>query len=129
MIELKDYLNSINISKENLMDSDPECESQYPPYVVNRCYSGFMDTILLANEMNLNSHIDKKLQYDFYINIIRPKKRFSPWLKKEKLDSLDCIKQYYGYSDEKAKVALKLLTQQQLEFIKAKLNRGGKHER
>ncbi len=111
------------------MDSDPECESQYPPYVVNRCYSGFMDTILLANEMNLNSHIDKKLQYDFYINIIRPKKRFSPWLKKEKLDSLDCIKQYYGYSDEKAKVALKLLTQQQLEFIKAKLNRGGKHER
>ena len=129
MTELKDYLNSINISKENLMDSDPECESQYPPYVVNRCYSGFMDTILLANEMNLNSHIDKKLQYDFYINIIRPKKRFSPWLKKEKLDSLDCIKQYYGYSDEKAKVALKLLTQQQLEFIKAKLNRGGKHER
>jgi hypothetical protein len=127
--ELKDYLNSINISKENLMDSNPECESQYPPYVVNRCYSGFMDTILLANEMNLNSHIDKKLQYDFYINIIRPKKRFSPWLKKEKLDSLDCIKQYYGYSDEKAKVALKLLTQQQLEFIKAKLNRGGKHER
>ncbi len=129
MTELKDYLNSINILKENLMDSDPECESQYPPYVVNRCYSGFMDTILLANEMNLNSHIDKKLQYDFYINIIRPKKRFSPWLKKEKLDSLDCIKQYYGYSDEKAKVALKLLTQQQLEFIKAKLNRGGKHER
>jgi hypothetical protein len=129
MHDLKDYLNSINISKENLMDSDPECESQYPPYVVNRCYSGFMDTILLANEMNLNSHIDKKLQYDFYINIIRPKKRFSPWLKKEKLDSLDCIKQYYGYSDEKAKVALKLLTQQQLEFIKAKLNRGGKHER
>ena len=129
MTELKDYLNSINISKENLMDQDPECESQYPPYVVNRCYSGFIDTILLANEMNLNSHIDKKLQYDFYINIIRPKKRFSPWLRKEKLDSLDCIKQYYGYSDEKAKVALKLLTQQQLEFIKAKLNRGGKHER
>jgi hypothetical protein len=127
--ELKDYLNSINISKENLIDSDPMAESKYLPYIINRCYSGFIDTILLANEMNLNSHIDKKLQYDFYINIIRPKKRFSPWLKKEKLDSLDCIKQYYGYSDEKAKVALKLLTQQQLEFIKAKLNRGGKHER
>ncbi len=129
MTELKDYLNSINISKENLIDSDPMAESKYLPYIINRCYSGFIDTILLANEMNLNSHIDKKLQYDFYINIIRPKKRFSPWLKKEKLDSLDCIKQYYGYSDEKAKVALKLLTQQQLEFIKAKLNRGGKHER
>mgnify|MGYP001014458950 CR=1 FL=1 len=128
-MDLKDYLNSINLSKENLMDSDPESERQYPPYVVNRCYSGFIDTILLANEMNINSHIDKKLQYDFYINIIRPKKRFSPWLKKEKLDSLDCIKQYYGYSDEKAKVALKLLTEQQIEFIKTKLNRGGKHER
>jgi len=128
-VDLKDYLNSINLSKENLMDSDPESERQYPPYVVNRCYSGFIDTILLANEMNINSHIDKKLQYDFYINIIRPKKRFSPWLKKEKLDSLDCIKQYYGYSDEKAKVALKLLTEQQIEFIKTKLNRGGKHER
>ena len=129
MTELKDYLNSINISKENLMDSDPECESQYPPYVVNRCYSGFMDTILLANEMNLNSHIDKKLQYDFYINIIRPKKRFSPWLKKEKLDSLECIKEYYGYSDEKAKVALKILTDEQIEFIRTRLNRGGKNER
>ena len=129
MTELKDYLNSINLSKENLMDTDPESERQYPPYVVNRCYSGFIDTILLANEMNLNSHIDKKLQYDFYINIIRPKKRFSPWLKKEKLDSLDCIKQYYGYSDEKAKVALRILTEDQIEFIKTKLNRGGKHER
>ena len=129
MHDLKDYLNSINLSKENLMDSDPECESQYPPYVVNRCYSGFIDTILLANEMNINSHIDKKLQYDFYINIIRPKKRFSPWLRKEKLDSLDCIKQYYGYSNEKAKVALRILTEDQIEFIKTKLNRGGKHER
>lgn len=127
MNDLKDYLNSINISKENLMDSEPESERQYPPYVVNRCYSGFIDTILLANEMNINSHLDKKLQYDFYINIIRPKKRFSPWLKKEKLDSLDCIKEYYGYSDEKAKVALRILTEDQIEFIKAKLNRGGKH--
>lgn len=128
-MDLKDYLNSINLSKENLMDSDPESERQYPPYVVNRCYSGFIDTILLANEMNINSHIDKKLQYDFYINIIRPKKRFSPWLKKEKLDSLECIKEYYGYSDEKAKVALKILTDEQIEFIKSRLNRGGKNER
>jgi len=111
------------------MDSDPDSESKYPPYIINRCYSGFIDTILLANEMNLNSHIDKKLQYDFYINIIRPKKRFSPWLKKEKLDSLEYIKEYYGYSDEKAKVALKILTDEQIEFIKSRLNRGGKNER
>ena len=128
-MELKDYLNSINTTKENLMDSDVEAASKYPPYIINRCYSGFIDTILLANEMNLNSHIDKKLQYDFYINIIRPKKRFSPWLRKEKLDSLECIKEYYGYSDEKAKVALKILTDEQIEFIKTRLNRGGKNER
>jgi hypothetical protein len=129
MYELKDYLNSINVSKQNLIDSDPMAESKYLPYIINRCYSGFIDTILLANEMNLNSHIDKKLQYDFYINIIRPKKRFSPWLKKEKLDSLECIKEYYGYSDEKAKNALKILTDEQIEFIKSRLNRGGKNER
>jgi hypothetical protein len=125
-MELKDYLNSINNSKQNLMDSNPDCESSYPPYIINRCYSGFIDTILIANEMNLNPHLNKKLQYDFYINIIRPKKRFSPWLKKEKLDSLEYIKQYYGYSDEKAKVALQILTDEQIEFIKSKLNRGGK---
>ena len=129
MYDLKVYLNSINVSKQNLIDSDPMAESKYLPYIINRCYSGFIDTILLANEMNLNSHIDKKLQYDFYINIIRPKKRFSPWLKKEKLDSLECIKEYYGYSDEKAKNALKILTDEQIEFIKSRLNRGGKNER
>ena len=108
------------------MDEDSCSEKQYLPYVINRCFSGFIDTILIANEMNLNSHLDKKLQYDFYINIIRPKKRFSPWLKKEKFDSLECIKQYYGYSDEKAKIALKILTDEQIEFIKSKMNRGGK---
>lgn len=126
MSELKDYLNSINISKENLMDSNLENEKSYTPYIINRCFSGYVDTILLANEMNLNSHLDKKLQYDFYINIIRPKKRFSPWIKKEKFDSLECIKQYYGYSDEKAKDALKILTDDQIQFIKSKMNRGGK---
>lgn len=126
MCDLKDYLNSINSSKQNLIDFNADCESTYPSYIINRCFSGFVDTILLANEMNLNSHLDKKLQYDFYINIIRPKKRFSPWLKKEKLDSLECVKKYYGYSDEKAKIALKILTDEQIEFINSKMNRGGK---
>ena len=105
---------------------DTEWERKYAPYIINRCLSGFIDTILFANEMNMNSHLDKKLQYDFLINIIRPKKRFSPWLKKEKFNSLELVKQYYGYSDEKAKMALKILTEEQLEFIKSKLNRGGK---
>ena len=127
MYDLKDYFNSINLSKQNLMDGDPEAEKKYTPYIINRCYSGFIDTILLANELNMNTHLDKKMQYDFYINIIRPKKRFSPWLRKDKIESLECVKEYYGYSDEKARTALKILTKEQIAFIKSKLNRGGKH--
>lgn len=126
MYELKDYLNSINQTKNNLMDDDVEYERKYNPYVINKCLSSFSDTILLANEMNYFWQLDKKLQYDFYINIIRPKKRFSPWLKKQNDNSLELIKQYYGYNDEKAKSALKILTREQLEFIKSKMNRGGK---
>jgi hypothetical protein len=127
MYELKDYLNSINHTKENLLDGDDtEWERKYAPFIINRCLSGFIDTVLFANEMNLNCHLDKKLQYDFLINIIRPKKRFSPWLKKEKFSSLELVKQYYGYSDEKAKTALKILSEEQLEFIKTRMNRGGK---
>jgi hypothetical protein len=124
--ELKDYLNSINQTKINLMDEDSSLEKQYLPYVINKCLSGFLDTVLIANEMNLYCNLDKKLQYDFFINIIRPKKRFSPWLKKQNDNSLELIKQYYGYNDEKAKSALKILTREQLEFIKSKMNRGGK---
>ncbi len=126
MAELKDYLNSINQTKINLMDEDSSLEKQYLPYVINKCLSGFLDTVLIANEMNLYCNLDKKLQYDFFINIIRPKKRFSPWLKKQNDNSLELIKQYYGYNDEKAKSALKILTREQLEFIKSKMNRGGK---
>jgi len=125
--ELKDYLNSINQTKINLMDEDISVEKQYLPYIINKCFSGFLDTILICNEMNVYCNLDKKLQYDFYINIVRPKKRFSPWLRKENNNSLELVKQYYGYSDEKAKTALKILTNEQLEFIKSKMNRGGKH--
>lgn len=124
--ELKDYLNSINQTKKNLMDEDQEAEKQYPPYIINRCLSGFIDTVMYANEMNLNNFLDNKLQYDFYINIIRPKKRFTPWLKKEKLEDLELVKQYYGYSNEKARTALRILTETQLEFIRTKLDKGGK---
>ena len=85
-----------------------------------------MDTILLANEMNINSHLDPKLQYDFFINIVRPKKRFAPWLRKDKLNSLELVKEYYGYSDEKARVALKILTDEQLNYIANRMDRGGK---
>ena len=125
-MELKDWLNSINHTKVNLMDDDAECISKYPAYVINRCLSGHMDAVLYANEMNVNCHLDSKMQYDFYINSLRSKKRFSPWLKKDSLKDLELVKQYYGYSNEKAKTALGLLTKEQLEFIKSKLNVGGK---
>ena len=125
-VELKDWLNSINHTKENIIDIDPDLEKDYPPYIINKCLSGFVDTILFSNEMNMSSHLDKKMQYDFYINIVRKRKRFSPWLRKEKIDDLEQIKRYYGYSNEKAQIALTLLTKEQLEFIRSKNDMGGK---
>ena len=125
-MELKDWLNSINQTKENLIDADESLEKEYPPFIINKCLSGFIDTVLIANEMNIHSDLSKKMQYDFFINIVRPKKRFSPWMRKEKIDTLEIIKKYYGYSDEKARSAIKILTQEQIEFIKQKMNTGGK---
>ena len=123
---LKDYLNSINLSKDYLMDEDPAWEKNYPSYVINKCMSHHLDTIMYANEMNIHSHIDKRLQYDFLINIVRPRKRFSPWGKKQKVKDLDLVKKYYGYSNDKAYQALEILTPSQLNYIKDKLNKGGK---
>tara|TARA_R100000479_G_scaffold64003_2_gene30446 strand:- start:559 stop:960 length:402 start_codon:yes stop_codon:yes gene_type:complete len=123
---LKDYLNSINYSKDYLMEEDPLWEKNYPEYIVNRCMSQHLDTIMFANEMNVCSHLDKKLQYDFFINTVRPRKRFSPWGKKQKVDNLELVKQYYGYSNEKAIQALRILTPDQIDFIRSKLNTGGK---
>ena len=123
---LKDYLNSINFSKDYLMDEDPGWEKNYPAYVINKCMSHHLDTIMFANEMNIHSHIDKRLQYDILINIVRPRKRFSPWGKKNKVKDLDLVKKYYGYSSDKATQALEILTPTQLNYIKDKLNKGGK---
>ena len=124
-IELKDWLNSINQNKKNIMEEDPSSIKEYAPYIINRCLSGHIDCLMYANEMNKFSSLDKKLQYDFFINIIRKKKRFSPWLKQEKIKDLELVKSYYGYSNEKAKQALKILTKEQLDFIKSKLETGG----
>ena len=85
MTELKDWLNSINQSKKNLLDEDPSLEKEYPPYIINKCLSGSIDCIMFVNELNINNRLDKKLQYDFLINTVRTKKRFSPWIKKEKI--------------------------------------------
>ena len=124
-MELKDWLTSINYSKKNLIDEDPDVEKKYPAYIINRCMSGHLDAIMYANEMNLYHNLSSKLQYDFLLNILRSKKRFSPWMKKEELKNLDYVKRYYGYSDEKAKQVLPLLSKEQLTFIQEKLERGG----
>ena len=125
---LKDYLNTINLSKKNLMeDDDPAWEKNYPPYIVNKCLAQHMDTIMFANEMNQYQNLDKKLQYDFFINIVRPRKRFSPWGKKQKVKDLELVKQFYGYSTEKALQAMRILSPDQIEIIRDKLNKGGKN--
>ncbi len=124
-MELKDWLNSINQTKKNLIDEDSSIEKEYPPYIINRCYSGHLDAIMFANEMNKYNFLPKKMQYDFFINTLRVKKRFSPWLRKDEIKDLDYVKRYYGYSNEKAKQILKILSKEQLNFIKSKFETGG----
>jgi hypothetical protein len=124
--ELTDWLNSINFTKENLMKEDETSKKEYVPYIINKCLSGYIDCILYANEMNLYHSLDKDMQYSFYLNSLRKKKRFSPWIRKDKVNDLECIKKYYGYSNEKASQALKILNKSQIDFIKKRLETGGK---
>ena len=124
-MELKDWLNSINFNKQNLIEEDPSTVKDYAPYIINRCLSGHLDCVLFAKEKNKDSFLDKDMQYSYYLNTLRKKKRFSPWLRKEKVTDLEIIKQYYGYSNEKASNALKILTPEQINFIKQRLDTGG----
>ena len=128
MYDLKDYLNSINYKKNNLMveDGDEFWEKKYPAHVVNKCLWGFADTVLFANEMNGLHHMDKKLQYDFYLYGLPKKKRFSPWMKASKIENLDLVKEYFGYSNEKARIAITILSEDQLGIMKKTLSKGGK---
>ena len=125
MTELKDWLNSINFTKKDLREDDPDVIKEYAPYIINRCLSGHLDCVMFVNEMNKYSFLDKDMQYSFYLNTLRKKKRFSPWLRKEKVTDLEIIKQYYGYSNEKASQALKILSPEQINFIKQRLDIGG----
>jgi len=130
MYELKDYLNAINHTKETLMDTeDEQWEKKYPPFIVNKCLAPFQDTIMLVNEINQLHHLDKKLQYDFLLNSLRTRKRFAPWVKATKLENLEYVKEFYGYNNEKAKVALDILTDEQISAIKQKMNKGGRDGR
>jgi len=120
-----EYLTAINDSKKDIMIDDI-AEKGYNAFMVNRGLSYFQDTILFANEMNCNAHLDNRLQFDFLINIIRKRKRFSKWMKPETASDVEVVKEYYGYSNEKARQALTLLTPEQINEIKKKVYKGGR---
>ena len=128
MYELKDYLKAITETKENLLDTnDITWEKKYPPYVINRCMSMFYDTVMHSNEMNGLHFLPKRMQFHYFINSIRKKRRFGgKWLSQTKLKDLALVKEYYGYSNSKAKEALNILSKNQIENIKIKLIKGGR---
>ena len=120
-----EFVNAINYTKKNIMIDDIT-EKAYAPYMVNRQLSYFPDTVLAANEMNRNHHLDNRLQFDFFINIIRKRKRFSKWFKPEQISDLDAVKKYYGYSNEKARQVLTLLSPEHINELKRKVTTGGR---
>ena len=127
MYELKEYLKSINLTKQNLMDSEDKVwERRYPSFIINKCLAPFNDTILLVNEMNHHNHLDNKMQYDFLLNSLRKQHRYASWMKASKSKNLEYVKEYFGYSNEKARSALNVLNDKQIAYIKSKLNKGGK---
>ncbi len=123
-----DFINSINYTKENLI-VDEWSEKQYNAYIVNKGLSFSHDTVIPANEMNSRPHVDKTLQYSFLINIIRPRKRFNKWIKPEMIESLETVKEYYGYNTEKARQVLSILSSEQINTLKEKLKKGGVNDK
>jgi hypothetical protein len=119
-----EFINDINSSKNNLIVDDIT-EKQYNAFMINKGLSFDRETIILANEMNSRHHLDNALQNTFLINTIRAKKRYNKWVKAEENDELEMIKEYYGYSNEKARQALAILSQEQKQYIKEKLYKGG----
>ena len=122
-----EYVNSINMTKKDIMIDDLS-EKAYAPFMINRSLSYFYDTVLMANEMNIKHHLDAKLQYQFLINIVRKRKRFSKWIKPELDNDIEVVKEYYGYSNSKAHQDLPLLSKSQLAILKEKVNKGGKRK-
>ena len=119
-----DFINAINQTKENLIVDEPS-EKAYAPFIVNRGLSFFPDTILYANEMNRYHFLESKAQFLYLLNSIRPKKRYSKWLKSEKIEAVEVISQYFGYSYNRAKDVLNLFTEEQIHQMKLKLEKGG----
>ena len=126
-----DYVNSINFTKKNLMKNtanDELAEKDYVPFLTNKSLSYFTDTLLYANEMNRYHFLDKRLQYEFYLNSIRKKKRFAKWAKADDNDDLSMISEFYQISLSKAKEAIKILSPEQIKIIKDKMEQGIKND-
>lgn len=123
-----DFVNTINTSKKDLLAEEGVSETEYVPFVVNRALSYFPETILHANEMN-RAGIDNKLQYHYLLNSIRPGKRFAKWVKRDNVEDVEVVKQFYGYSTDKALQALTILSTENLHYIKQKLQRGGENDK
>ena len=120
-----DFLTDLNYNKTNLI-TDEASEKAYLPFMINRGLSYFQDTVSAANMMNQHHHLDNKLQNDFLINILRKRKRFSKWEKQKLDDDIEVVKEYYGYSNDKAKQILDLLSNEQINIIKKKVYKGGR---
>lgn len=122
----KDYVPAISHNKKKLMDSDDDqWEKNYLPFLINRNFSNFQDTIMHAQQMNIYHTVDRKMQFDFLLNSIRPRKRFSKWHKKIVHNDFECVKQYYGYNNKKTEQALAILTKDQIGCIRESMNKGG----
>lgn len=127
MSGLSDILNSLNVSKVDLLrgENGEDWKRAYVPYVINHCLMAHIDTVMMANEMNIRHGIDKQMQFDFYRTILTPRKRFAKWLKPEKLEDIEVVKEYYGFSERKARTALSILTPQEIAHMKQVLDKGG----
>ena len=125
-MKLSEYLTAINYTKEDLLNTEDESvEKEYPPFVINRCLSYFIDTVLYANEMNQRGYLDKKIQFDYLTKSIRKNKRYSKWLKRESEENLDVIKEFYGYSNTKAREVLDIIGDEEIELMRQQLSTGG----
>ena len=122
-----DYINSISYSKKNIMrgtENDELAEKDYVPFLVNRGLSYYPDTVFYANEMNMRGDVDHKLAYEYFLNSIRPRKRFSKWFKKEQSDTIEVIMEYYKCGYSKARDYARVLTEEQVKELQKRLYTG-----
>lgn len=127
-MNLFDYLNAINTTKENLL-IDEQSVKEFPTFMVNRGLSYFADTVFQANEMNRYPLISKQMTNDFLLNSIKPRKRFSKWVKKTDNENLEMVSEFYKLSKGKAEQALSILTEEQLNNIKEQMHHGGRYKK